>query len=444
MRAQTQRQQRIYFRQRAWHWSLQHNYALAADYCIRLLNEVPRDALGLLLGEVAGRNTGQDEFATKCREAQVRLMNSTARDDVQHVVDLIEGRPGAPSTTEVKQWLEDSQQQLSSSSLLVNDGGDATIAVTEAATLEECQQCVRRAAMRSSPSSSSSSPLVELLEPKQSACGRGIFATRRIATRTSILVDEPVLVMRTDTMKVCAHCLATLTPRSTVACQHCEDETYCSEACRDLAWSTYHACGCSARNPGYAAWQRTMRESMEGGGSASDSGSHARAALACLTVAKMCAMATMQQQHPLAVDGIRVLRGQADFDPSTALAEIGGLAVSLSELFHQPHLFMEEILSLFALVQTNEFLTSRGVCLYSCLSMLNHSCDPNCAIVGAGRDEQQPCVKRLVALREVRDGEQLFIDYNAHLTTKLRYEERKALCAQRHFECFCAKCVRRE
>ncbi|KEG06108.1 SET and MYND domain-containing protein [Trypanosoma grayi] len=100
---------------------------------------------------------------------------------------------------------------------------------------------------------------------------------------------------------------------------------------------------------------------------------------------------------------------------------------------------MEEVLSLFALVQTNEFLLPNGMALYHGYSFLNHSCEPNCALVGSGAMN-----RHLVTLRDVREGEQLFINYNASLTTCVSYEDRRALCQQRHFECFCPKCVRRE
>ncbi|CCW71180.1 unnamed protein product [Phytomonas sp. Hart1] len=170
-------------------------------------------------------------------------------------------------------------------------------------------------------------------------------------------------------------------------------------------------------------------------------GLDARGALSCLAVAKLCAMATIGRLHPLALPALHFLRGIVDYEPATALAEVGALAVALSEFFHQPNLFMEEVLSLLALLQTNEFFLpeSGGIALFPSLSFLNHSCEPNCAVVqGDG-----PLQRRLISLRDIRDGEQLFIDYNSHLTSTLDYEHRKALCAQRHFECFCAKCIRR-
>ncbi|EPY32196.1 hypothetical protein STCU_02932 [Strigomonas culicis] len=182
-----------------------------------------------------------------------------------------------------------------------------------------------------------------------------------------------------------------------------------------------------------------MQATLRAKGAADAEGAEARAALTCLAVAKVCAMATMRQLHPLALPGIAGLRGIAEYEPTTALAEVGALAVTLATALRQTHLYMEEILSLFAIVQTNEFLMTGGEAVYHTLSFLNHSCEPNCTIVGTGARGRQ-----LIATRDIRDGEQLFINYNANLTTTLTYAQRRDLCAQRNFQCFCPKCMRQE
>lgn len=470
-----------YLRQRAWHWAVKRNYALSADYCIRLLNRHPQDTLGLVLGEVAGQHTNQDAFATKCTET---LQESCDRKGVPSVEVLVQvtlpdtlappaatpenggtfAQTALPAVSEVLAL----RREVAAVDAAVRDAGavatgleDESIVVTSTEPLATTQQAVRRACLRCA-----TPPLAELLEPQDTADGRGLYATRAVPSRQAILAESPFLVQRYDETK-CAHCLAALSARVDspddrtafgVACPHCQEETYCSHECQEAAWSQYHACSCAARNPELAQWSNGMRELLyrnpestvgdgrEGSADVSSSGSEARAALSCLTVAKICAMATIQQVHPLALPGIACLRGIADYEPATALSEIGALAVALSAALHQPNLYMEEILSLFALLQTNEFFSTSGVALYSALSMLNHSCDPNCALVSVNGSVQRtkPMEKHLVALRPIRDGEQLFIAYNAGLTTKLSYEDRKALCAQRHFECFCPRCLRRE
>jgi SET and MYND domain-containing protein len=110
--------------------------------------------------------------------------------------------------------------------------------------------------------------------------------------------------------------------------------------------------------------------------------------------------------------------------------------VTLAFALRQTHLGLEEVLLLFAAIQTNEFLLEAGTCLFPVLSLLNHSCVPNCEVVGPRASS-----KDLVALSDIRPGEQLLIDYNPQLTGSLSYSQRKELFAQRHFECFCGKCI---
>ncbi|KAG5511227.1 hypothetical protein JKF63_07169 [Porcisia hertigi] len=475
-----------YLRLRAWHWSVKRNYALAADYCIRLLNRHPQDTLGLVLGEVAGRNTSQETFAAKCAQT---LQESCQRKGVTSVADLLHSTfvttVSSPSSSVAASTPSLSQHPAPADVLALhaeahNAGVEANGLKNESLYVHNSEpedfapQAVRRSCLRSA-----TPPLAELLEPAQTTYGRGLYATRHIPPRCSILCEAPLLVQRCDDTK-CAHCLAPLSARSGssgtgtglkdaeafgIACPHCEQETYCSAGCKDAAWEQYHVCSCASRNPELAQWTQGMREllyrrSVAAASPESDeanvgnSGSEARAALSCLTVAKICAMATVQQVHPLSLPGLSCLRGIADYEPSTALSEIGALAVALSAALRQPNLYMEEVLSLFALLQTNEFFTTSGIALYSVLSLLNHSCDPNCALVSASispavaahhgtNSFKNAMEKYLIALRPIRDGEQLFIDYNAALTTKLSYEDRKALCLQRHFECYCIRCIRR-
>ncbi|RNF26743.1 SET and MYND domain-containing protein [Trypanosoma conorhini] len=410
-----------FLRQRAWHFTASGNYAIAADYVIRILNRCPSDPAGLLLGEVAAKFTQQDVFLAKCREAQRRLCAQRS------VADALQLVPAGAEREKLHALLQKARGVPEAVGAV-----EEQLAVQETEPFAETQGAVRIMAQRAGPL-----PLVELQQPKQSVYGRGIYALTRVASGTPVMVDQPFLVqrMRGD---ACAHCLAPVGrgggAAGGVPCAHCSRETYCSVACRDAAWREYHVCACRSRNEMYAAWEDAMHGRL-----LSDDTEESRAALACLAVAKLCALSTVRQTHPLALPRIRSLRGRADYDAATALAEVGALAVTLATALHQTHLYMEEVLSLFAIVQTNEFLLPSGTALYHGYSLLNHSCEPNCALVGSDAAN-----RRLVTLRELREGEQLFINYNASLTTRASYADRRALCQQRHFECFCPKCVRRE
>ncbi|KAH9586615.1 SET domain [Trypanosoma melophagium] len=434
---QSTRELEAFMHHRAWYFANCGNYAIAADYIIRLLNRKPNNPVALLLGEVAAHHTQQGTFEEKCREAQRRLC---VRKNVKNVLLLVKDDEKRET---LRAWLDKAHALPEScggsgmNSATCEDAAicEEQIVVQETEPLEETQNAIRIVAQRASKT-----PLVELLHPKQSVYGRGLYATTRISSGMTVMIDQPFVVQRMNDT-ACAHCLEVLGKNSChptgVPCTHCGKETYCTTACREAAWNEYHSCCCPTRNAMYASWEEAMRERLR-----ADNSEETRAALCCLAVAKICAMATVQQRHPLALQRLCSLRGRADYDAATALSEVGALAVTLADALHQTHLYMEEVLSLFALVQTNEFLLPSGTALYHAYSFLNHSCEPNCALIGGSG--AGALNRKLVTLRDVREGEQLFINYNANLTTCVSYEDRRALCQQRHFECFCPKCVRKE
>ena len=73
-----------------------------------------------------------------------------------------------------------------------------------------------------------------------------------------------------------------------------------------------------------------------------------------------------------------------------------------------------------------------GVGLYPSMSLLNHSCDPNCSIVFNGPH------LLLRAVRDVEAGEELTICYLDMLMTS--EERRKQLRDQYCFDCDCFRC----
>lgn len=434
---ESRKQLQQYLQGRLWFWATKQNFALSTDYAIHLLNSSSKDPLGLAVGTEIAKYSGQSALAEKCEQAARRLAFIK---DVKDVCDLIPP-DGQPSPEDIRFWrqdLHDTYSKMNGALAPIEE----SLSVTNSATLSTIQKHCVTASLRVSPE-----PLVEVLEPSESIYGRGLYALRRVNAGKCLLLDEPLMV-QAGSSSVCAHCLSPLNgmgggERGAVECQHCESERYCSTACREAAWESNHCCCCASQNPQYAQWSKSVMEGAvkDKGKGWSDSTSPYRAALASLAVAKLCAMATVKQCHPLSLDGMDYLRGVADYDRETALSEVGNLAVMLSTAFRQPYLFMEDTLSLFAVLQSNEFVVDGNIALYPLLSLLNHSCCPNCKVVGtAGR----PTKRQLVALKDIREGEQLMIDYNSALISTLSFEDRKALCAQRHFVCFCQKCIRKE
>ncbi|XP_006897801.1 PREDICTED: histone-lysine N-methyltransferase SMYD3 [Elephantulus edwardii] len=97
-----------------------------------------------------------------------------------------------------------------------------------------------------------------------------------------------------------------------------------------------------------------------------------------------------------------------------------------------------DVFEAFAKVICNSFticdaeMQEVGVGLYPSMSLLNHSCDPNCSIVFSG-----PCLF-LRAVRDIEVGEELTICYLDMLMTS--EERRKQLRDQYCFECDCIRC----
>lgn len=443
MMRQAKREMGEFLRGKCWQAASRYQFGLALDYVIHLLNHSSKDPLGLYLGESVAKACGEAELERRCHVASRRLSYIRDVSDVSQLVKSGGGGVDAlptPSTTELVEWKRSLELQSSQSS------EEESLAVSSHTPLLEinklCEGSCRRA--------TGGVVLAEVLKPIQSVSGRGMYATKHIPSGSCVLVDEPTVVAAAHG-NVCASCLIPIEKAGkgsrTVVCHACEEEAYCSDHCRAKAWESYHSCTCRARNDMYATWQDGMREALKSASSASsrlDPTSNSRAALTCLAVGKVCAIATMQQRHPMSIDGIRFLDGIAHFSRSTAVAEVGRLAVTLSTALRQPYLFMEEVLSLFAVLQTNEFLINGSLALYPTLSFLNHSCVPNCTAVGTTRC---PVKRQLITLRDVRAGEELMIDYTGGIapsSSSLSWEDRKALCQQRGFTCYCAKCIRGE
>ncbi|XP_048213469.1 histone-lysine N-methyltransferase SMYD3 [Perognathus longimembris pacificus] len=97
-----------------------------------------------------------------------------------------------------------------------------------------------------------------------------------------------------------------------------------------------------------------------------------------------------------------------------------------------------DIFEAFAKVICNSFticnaeMQEVGVGLYPSMSLLNHSCDPNCSIVFNGPH------LLLRAVRDIKAGEELTICYLDVLMTS--EERREQLRDQYYFECDCIRC----
>jgi SET and MYND domain-containing protein len=172
---------------------------------------------------------------------------------------------------------------------------------------------------------------------------------------------------------------------------------------------------------------------------ATETRGNASVALSMLVALQMAVRAAAVGQHPVQQEGVAELAGAITYEPAQTLDSTGAIAVQVGEMLGQPHFFLEDLLGLFARVQTNEFVSPAGSAVFRCLSMLNHSCLPNATV---DFDAEGHAILRTAA--DIPAGQQLLIDYTAGLGPTLPFARRQQLLAQRHFDCYCARCVRRQ
>eukprot|EP00760_Papus_ankaliazontas_P009565 PhM_4_TR14102/c0_g2_i1/m.95365/K11426/SMYD; SET and MYND domain-containing protein len=105
----------------------------------------------------------------------------------------------------------------------------------------------------------------------------------------------------------------------------------------------------------------------------------------------------------------------------------------------------EDLIRLMCIVRANSLgfpfnsEVTLGWCLQTTVSMLNHSCTPNCAITAAGQEKNKMEVR---TLRRVRAGEELTISYiDVHDPQNLSVDVRREAIFDRYrFSCDCELC----
>jgi hypothetical protein len=369
-------------RTRAKQFVVSGHSAIAADYIIRGLSYRQKDRELLQLGAAVGDAVGQPDLKATCERALSAL--------------------GA--TRELADMPQKNSELLTISAAGI-DEVNAVIAESQAGHLVRCEH--------------------------MAGYGRGIVASVDIAKDEFILAERPLFAQRRSA-SYCAQCLAPLKQQSTVPCGNntCA-ETYCSVDCRAQAHEEGHAHVCSS--PAYRELTSSLAADI-----VSESRGNASVALSMLVAVQMAVRGAATQQHPLAQEGVAELSGAITYEPAQTLDSTGALTVQIADALVQPHFFLEDLMTLFAKVQTNEFVSPAGTCVFRVLSMLNHSCVPNAAVE---YDDEGHAILKTVAT--VARGQQVLIDYTAGYGAKLSHARRQSLLSQRHFDCFCSRCVRK-
>ena len=84
------------------------------------------------------------------------------------------------------------------------------------------------------------------------------------------------------------------------------------------------------------------------------------------------------------------------------------------------------------------FVPLDGTAMFATTCKMNHSCEPNVLVrYRAGWGEYRPLVLQCIALKDIKEGEELCISY---INTDGALDERKEELKNYGFECFCQKC----
>lgn len=281
--------------------------------------------------------------------------------------------------------------------------------------------------------------------------GRYMSANRDIKLGSVLIVEQPYSWTLTGEAlsEHCLHCCAYVT--APVPCNQCTTVSFCSEECRDEAWSLYHRLECSILNH---ILHSTELSRM--------------AWLVYRTVAK--AMISRKDFYslkpsfgtpiPFLSDDYATVWGQVTHSISRSPADLlkrTTSAIFLASLLHHVapgetdtvavstvmlrHL---QSCSCNAYQITEQVVPSGNVriseekelggAVYPTISLCNHGCNPNVVRHSVGRF----CVVR--AVRNIRNGDEILDNYGPHFLSNSLEERQRLLSTQYFFTCVCEAC----
>lgn len=214
----------------------------------------------------------------------------------------------------------------------------------------------------------------------------------------------------------CSSCLRTLTQMKTGSgsCSRCKVVRYCSVQCQKLDWNNGHRDECR-----YLLKHIKQNYKMD----------------ACLLIKLMAKSTSIEASRLAFFDALQSHDEQA----STVQIQRMNSIIADSLPFLPAGTTKLKILNILGRFRVNNpaitdcQLRAIGSGVFPCLSMLNHSCLPNCALLFSGD------LMSLVALRDLERNEELTISYIDVLNS--REDRQRMLLEHYHFKCGCPKCL---
>ncbi|XP_043551361.1 histone-lysine N-methyltransferase SMYD3 isoform X1 [Chiloscyllium plagiosum] len=252
--------------------------------------------------------------------------------------------------------------------------------------------------------------------------GEGLKANRAIVPGQLLYSASPYTYIPSKKAmgSVCEHCLSR--EGSLLRCSQCKMARYCSTVCQKLAWLD-HKRECKCLRSIYPKVPTDMTRLV------------ARIIFKLLTglpcpSEELYSVSDLQsnikEMSEEMKGGLGQLTAMLQFYIKEEIPSVSQLPPGLSLL----HLFGQVTCNCFTI--SDGEMQEIGVGLYPSMSLLNHSCDPNCVIVFDRKQLQ------LHAIRQIQADEELTISYIDVMATSP--ERRRQLETQYCFTCDCVRC----
>ncbi|XP_067901519.1 histone-lysine N-methyltransferase SMYD3 isoform X1 [Heterodontus francisci] len=260
---------------------------------------------------------------------------------------------------------------------------------------------------------------------QRSSCGHrgeGLKATRAVPPGQLLYSASPYTCIPSKKARgsVCEYCLSR--KESLLRCSQCKMARYCNTTCQKLAWPD-HKRECKCLRSIYPKVPTDMTR------------------LVARIIFKLLTGSPCSSEELYSVSDLQSNIKEMSEEMKGSLGQLTVmLQFYVKEEIHDASQLPPglNLLHLFGQVTSNCFTVSDGemqevgVGLYPSMSLLNHSCDPNCVIVFEGKQLQ------LHAVRQIQANEELTVSYIDVMATS--QERRRQIEKQYCFVCDCKRC----
>ncbi|XP_030853044.1 histone-lysine N-methyltransferase SMYD3-like [Strongylocentrotus purpuratus] len=257
-------------------------------------------------------------------------------------------------------------------------------------------------------------------------CGRGLVFTSNFARGRCILEELPYVYTLFDNKRghYCDFCLQKCSTLK--KCSSCNYVSYCNKSCQRGDWARCHKQDCKTLKRRHPMIPPDLAESVQ---LLSHIIQKQRRSPPCTQDDEDCFPTTVDQleSHHEKLSG-QIRRDAFEIWLSLLKDCEDGI---LPELSSWLKMFGATICNSISVCDND--LIDIAVGIYLRASMLNHSCDPNCAWVCDGRKLQ------IMTVKDVKEGDECTISYvDAMKPAKVRQADLKE---SYHFTCKCVKCI---